>query len=83
MTRITARRPYNDHHAPAEVADRLDAKLSLIAPQVRNIDRQAGEDLSRVFEIHAALAQSPIALRRVVRDPQFMYPQKLTNEGDE
>src|SRR3989304_7871251 len=73
--------PAHDHHASAQVTDRVDPWLAVVAPQIGDVDREPGEHLGRVLEIEPALAQGPGALRRLEggAHPELLYIQKRSD----
>lgn len=66
--RTTPRRAPDDDHAPLKEAVADDATFSIGLALVDDLDRDALEDESRVFEVQAPLGKRLSALGRIVGD---------------
>lgn len=68
MAGVVPRRPADDHHASAQVTDRDDPRLAIIATVVLELDRPAIEHLHGVGEIQPAIRERPVPLVRIETD---------------
>jgi hypothetical protein len=68
MTCVTARRPHDHHHAPAQKTSRDIAQLAIVKAIIRKNGVRLGENQDSVSEIKAALFESPLTLGKRKRD---------------
>src|ERR1700726_5032115 len=68
MAPATARRPYNDHHSPAQQSHRDNPGLAIVAAFVRNIQGFARKHLIGIGEIKITIPERARSLRRIERD---------------
>ena len=69
VPRISARRPYDNHHSVKQVPHADRSRFAVVVPLLGDVDRHAGKHFPRVSEIQAALAQSALGFRWVEGDP--------------
>ena len=79
MPRFAARRPYNAHQTPSQVAEADDAALAIVTAKIVDIEGEAREHFRGILEGKPTLIKAPVPLGRVEGDSIYVSTKNFSS----